>query len=148
MQRGFTLVEMLVALMIVAVLGAFVAVPNMHLSERRAEAAAERLELATGQAMRLGRAGERWQLIWFPEALELRRGDDGQVNRIALPEGSAIRRVSLEGTAWPPRRPFELTARGALFQIELDLAGRTRVLRALPTGRLERIDPNEPGVRH
>lgn len=148
MQRGFTLVEMLVALMIVAVLGAVVTVPNMHLSERRAEAAAERLELATRQAMRLARAGEPWQLIWFPEGLELRRGDDGPVNRIVLPEGAAIRSFSLEGSAWPSRRPFALTARESLFRIELDLVGRTRVLRALPTGRLERIDPNEPGVRH
>lgn len=140
MRRGFTLVEMLVVLMVVAALGVFVVVPNMDLSGRSAEAAAERLELATAQALRLSRAGERWQLAWFPEALEFRRGDDGPVTRLVLPERAAIRAFSVEGSAWPPRRPLHLTVGGSVFRIELDVAGRTRVLRALPTGRIERID--------
>lgn len=138
-QRGLTLVEMLVVLAIVAILGAVVTVPSMDLTGRRAEAAAENLQLALAQVLRLGRAGDEWQLTWHPDVVRFARLGATEENRQALPAGARIRGLWVDGTPWPAGEVLALRGgTSPLLRLELDVGEQAWVLRSLPTGRVER----------
>lgn len=140
-QRGLTLVEMLVVLAIVAILATVVTVPNLDLTGRRAEAAAERLELALAEVLRSSRAGEEWRIYWHPDGLRFRRFNLTGENHLILPTGASIHALWVDGTSWPSGKIIALQgAASPLLRLDIEIGDRQRVLRSLPTGRVERFD--------
>lgn len=134
MARGFTLIEVMVAVVIVAVLASIVVVNAMPddaaLARREGRRLAALLELAFAEARASGQS-----LAWLPEGNGYsfwRRNEDGEWGR--FPESSVyrprsigasaeIRNVMVDARVLPPGERVELSPYGGGGAIEATIVG-------------------------
>jgi prepilin-type N-terminal cleavage/methylation domain-containing protein len=143
---GFSLLEMLVVLAIIAILGTTVVVPRWDLSGRRQDLAADEMAAGIADALRRSRGGEDWRLAWNGSRLRLWRPavaagtGGGQAERnIELPSGAVIRSLTADGQPWPEDQSLALTGFSTpLLRLELAMGAGTVTLKSSPIGRVER----------
>ena len=142
--RGFSLLEMLVVLAIIAILATTVVLPSWDFSVRRRDLAADEVAAGIADALRRSRGGEDWRLAWRGDRLRLWRPSvataDQAERAVELPSGTAIRSLTVDGQPWPADQALALTGFSTPpLRLELAVGEGAATLRSSPTGRVERL---------